>query len=228
MRFLHLLVATSVLACSLAAQSLSNAWVRVVHLSPDAPAVNVRANGDLAFENVPYKGFTAYTPVPAGQVMFGLEVASSGANVLSSSFALQGGNYYTFYAMGRVSGGNNPLQLRGTGDQVEPRSGSVLFRVVHGAPSAPAVDVYATTPYTPLASSTPLLQNVPFGAASDYFVVPPGLYQARVAVAGTRNVAISSMPLPLQGSIVRTIIAIDPAGENMPFDFLILPDADGR
>jgi hypothetical protein len=198
----------------------------VVHISPDAPAVNVLVNGNVVFEGLPYKGFTDYTPVPATTLNVAVQVASSGATVLTSSITLQPGAYYTFFAMGRVSGGDNPLQLRGVGDTLHTTAGSLTFRVVHGAPSAPAVDIYATAPYTSLAAATPILRNVPFGIGSDYFTVPGGLYQARVTVAGTRTVAISSGPLPLRTTAVRTIVALNPPAMGMPFELLILPDAD--
>lgn len=217
-----LLVAAS--ATTLSAQN--TARIRVVHASPDAPAVNILLNGQVALEGIPYKGFTDYVSVPAGSAAIGLQVASSGATVLTQTFTLNAGITYTFVAMGRVSGGTNPLGIYGFGDEPTPMMASARFRVIHAAPGAPAVDVYATTPYAPLAGQMPILRGVPFGAGSDYFAVPPGLYQARVAVGGTRTVAIDSGAVRLTGNTTRTIIALDPDTASGPFQLLFLPDAN--
>jgi hypothetical protein len=98
--------------------------------------------------------------------------------------------------------------------------------VVHGAPSAPAVDVYVTTPFESLDNKTPLLTSVPFKAASGYYTVPVSLYQARVAVAGTKTIAIDSHRLVTWNGMVRTVVAIDAKGGGAPFDFIILPDSN--
>ena len=58
-------------------------------------------------------------------------------------------------------------------DRTAPPAGNVKVRAVHGAPSAPAVDVYVTAPGADLQTATPALTNVPFGAASDYLAGPP-------------------------------------------------------
>ena len=225
MKTLRTLLAAAALSLTVNAQTGSS-WVRVVHASADAPNVDVAVNGNVVFEALPSKGFTAYTALPAGTHTIAVQVAGTGQTVLTDSITLQAGSWYTFYAMGKVSGGANPLQLRGTGDDSTAAQGQVRFRVVHAAAGAPAVDVYATAPYSALGSSTPILREVPFGVGSGYFNVPGGLYQARVAVAGTRTVAISSMPLSLAGGTVRTIVAIDPVEPRGAFELLILPDAD--
>ena len=44
----------------------TNARVRVAHLSPDAPAVDVWVDGSRVLENVPFKAFSSYLELPAG------------------------------------------------------------------------------------------------------------------------------------------------------------------
>ena len=43
----------------------NGAMLRVVHASPDAPAVDVWVNGGLVFENAPFEGITDFVAVPA-------------------------------------------------------------------------------------------------------------------------------------------------------------------
>ncbi|MBM3784033.1 MAG: DUF4397 domain-containing protein [Acidobacteria bacterium] len=152
-------------------------------------------------------------------------MAGTSTTVLSSgAVALQGGQAYTFFAFGRVAAGT--LTLMGAGDDVmAPGMGMTKLRVVHGASTAPTVDVFATTPYAPLPGS-PTLTRVPFPFASDFLTVPAGVYQARVTPTGTKTVAIDSGRLPLMGNTVRTVIALDPTTANGPFELLVLPDAN--
>lgn len=97
-------------------------------------------------------------------------------------------------------------------------------RVVHASPDAPAVDIDVTTPFETLDGKQAVLTNVPFKAASGYLSVPIGMYQARVAVAGTKTIAIDSHRLVTWGGMIRTIIAVDSKGGGGPFDLILLPD----
>ena len=223
-----LMAATFAVLTSIAAlaQIPSNtAWVRVVHAASDAPAVDVLANGAVVFQGIKFKGFTEYTPVPAATYSLAVNVSGTGTTVMTlGPTPLQGGHAYTFFAFGKLADGT--LQLMGAGDEVDaPGMGMAKIRVVHGASTAPAVDVYATTPYAPLPGA-PALSRVPFPLASGYLTVPAGVYQARVTVAGTKTVAIDSGRLPLTGNTTRTVIALDPATKDGGFELLVLPDVN--
>ena len=100
------------------------------------------------------------------------------------------------------------------------------MRAVHGAPSAPAVDIYVTAPGADLEAATPALTGVPFGAASDYLTAPAGDYQVRVTPAGSKTVVIDSGTLTLAAGQVRTAIAVDSPGGGAPFELLLLPDVN--
>lgn len=104
---------------------------------------------------------------------------------------------------------------------------SGYIRVLHAAPSAPAVDVYVGAPYQTLRNRTATLTNVPFGINSGYLAVPANTgLMARVTPTGTRTIAIQSARLSLPMGSAFTVIAVDnPAGgTTTPFDFLIIQD----
>ena len=130
--------------------------------------------------------------------MFKVNLTGTNTTVITSGpETLDGGSAYTFYALGKV--GANTLVLLGTGDDVTPpAAGSTLIRIVHGASSAPAVDVYTTSPYAPL-PGTPTFASVPFGVALPQTVVAAGVYQARVTPAESKTVVIDSGRLTLNG-----------------------------
>jgi hypothetical protein len=219
-------VAATIFSCGLMAQVPSNtAWVRVVHAASDAPAVDILANGNIVFQGLPFKGFTEYTPVPPGTYTFSVNVSGTSTTAITGGpYTLAGGTAYTFFALGKLADGN--LQIMGAGDDVtSPGMGMAKIRVVHGASKAPNVDVYATTPYAPLTGPA-ALTNVPFPLASGYLSVPAGVYHARVAVAGTKTVAIDSGRFPLMGNTARTVVAIDSAEPGGGFELLVLPDVN--
>jgi hypothetical protein len=178
--------------------------------------VDVLANSNLIFQSLKFKDFTEYTPVPPG--VYDLHVNLSGAETTVISAAatnLQCGIAYTFYLLGKVA--DRSPTLMGTGDDVAAPDGrSTKIRVVHGAYTAPTVDIYASAPFGPL-PSTAALTPVPFGVGGPYLTLPAGVYQVRVTVTGTRTVAIDSGRMPLAGGTVQTLVALDPDVVGGPF-----------
>ncbi|MBY0506495.1 MAG: DUF4397 domain-containing protein [Bryobacteraceae bacterium] len=200
--------------------------VRVLHASPDAPAVDILVNGAIVIEALPFREYTEYLPVPAGAQEIRVNVTGTTTTVLRANPMIAAGVDYTAIATGFATPARTPaldLLLLRDDNTLAPNNG-VKFRIVHGAASAPAVDIYLTTPFETIRDKQPGLSAVPFGAVSPYLSVPVSLYQARVAVAGTKTVAIDSHRLVTWNNMVRTIVAVDNRGGGAPFDLLILPD----
>lgn len=200
--------------------------VRVLHASPDAPAVDVLVNGTVVIEGLPYREYTEYLSVPAGTQEIRVNVTGTSTTVLRANPTVVAGADYTAIATGFAASGKTPaldlLLLRD--DNTLPANNQIKLRVVHGAASAPAVDVYLTTPFETIRDKQPGLANVPFGAVSPYITTGVQLYQARVAVAGTKTVAIDSHRLVTWNNMIRTIVAVDARNGGAPFDLLVLPD----
>ena len=199
----------------------AEAGVRVVHASPDAPSVDVLVDDAQVLSAVPYLGSSSYLEVPAGTRNVKVNAAGTTTTVIDADLPLAEGTDYTIIAADLVSQ-ITPFVLED--DRTAPAAGNVKVRAVHGAPSAPAVDIYVTAPGADLTAATPALTNVPFGAASDYLTVPAGDYQVRVTPAGSKTVAIDSGALSLTSGQVRTAIAVDNTGGGAPFSFLFLAD----
>ncbi|HEY7613377.1 MAG TPA: DUF4397 domain-containing protein [Gemmatimonadales bacterium] len=199
------------------------AQVRVVHASPDAPNVDVLVDGDQVLGDVPYLAASDYLDVPAGVRNVQVNAAGSSTSVIDEDLDLTEGTDYTIIASG-FAASLEPLVL--TDDNAAPAAGNAKVRAIHGAPSAPAVDIYVTAPGADLGEATPVLTGVEFGDVADYVEVPAGSYQVRVTLAGTTTVAIDSGTLTLTAGQVRTAIAVDAAGGGAPFDLLVLPDSN--
>jgi len=225
MKRLLLVCATVLAVAGLAMAQDSGARVRIVHASPDAPAVDIYVNGGMVLENLPFREYSEYLSLPAGTYTVEIKVTGTNTVVKQLSVPVQAGKDYTAVAVG-YAGGNQPgfdvMLLED--DNTAPEDGRIKIRVAHTAPGAPAVDVYVTTPFETLTGKQAVLTNVPFKAASGYLSVPIGMYQARVAVAGTKTIAIDSHRLATWGGMIRTIIAVDNKGGGAPFDLILLPD----
>lgn len=220
------LILSGLLAVGLFAQTApTTGRVRILHASPDAPAVDILVDGNVAIEGLPYREYTEYLPLPAGPHDIRVNVSGTATTVLRANPTIAAGNDYTAIAVGFAGGRMPALDLMLLNDNnVVPTGDTIKLRVVHAAASAPAVDVYLTTPFEPISNRQPGLSNVPFKGVSQYITVPSLMYHARVTVAGTKTVAISSGRLPTWASIIRTVVAVDATGGGGPFEFLILPD----
>lgn len=214
-----------VLCASMAVAQSGNGRVRVVHASPDAPAVDIYVNGGKVLENLPFREYSEYLALPAGSYSVDIKVTGTDTLVKNVPISVAAGKDYTAMAVG-YAGGNTPgfdvMWLED--DNSLPADNGVKLRVVHAAPGAPQVDVYVTTPFETLMGKNPVLNNVPFKVASGYLTVPIGMYQARVAVAGTKTVAIDSHRLVTWANMIRTVVAVDNKGGGAPFDLIVLPD----
>ena len=82
------------------------AHVRFIHLSPDAPAVDIAVvGGPVVFPNSSFKSVSAFTPLGAGT--YNLEVRVAGTTNVAltlPSITLESGKIYTVYAKGFLGG----------------------------------------------------------------------------------------------------------------------------
>lgn len=197
------------------------ARVRVVHASPDAPSVDVLLDDAEVLSDVPYLAASDYLAASAGDHNLKVNAAGTATTVIDADVTLADGTDYTVIASGLVAE-ITPIVL--VDDNSTPAAGSARVRAIHGAPSAPAVDIYVTAPGADLEAAVPVLTGVAFGDVADYLEVPAGDYQVRVTPAGTKTVAIDSGALTLESGQVRTTIAVDAPGGGAPFDILLLAD----
>jgi hypothetical protein len=93
-----------VLLDTLTTPAAGNAHVRFIHLSPNAPAVDVAvAGGAVLFANRSFQQYTSFTPVPAGTYNLEVRLAGTSTVVLPlPGIVLQTGKIYTVWAKGFV------------------------------------------------------------------------------------------------------------------------------
>jgi hypothetical protein len=99
-------IGASVLTDDLSAPASGKAHGRFVHLSPDAPPVDVAVQGGpVLFADKAFKQYSPFTPVDAGT--YELEVRLAGTSTVAlplNGVVLQDGKIYTVFAKGLLSG----------------------------------------------------------------------------------------------------------------------------
>ncbi len=96
-------IAPLLLTDDLTMPAAGKAHVRFVHLSPNAPAVDVAvaSSGAVVFGNKKFKESTAYTPLDAGDYMLDVRVAGTSTVALTlPKITLESGKIYTVFAKG--------------------------------------------------------------------------------------------------------------------------------
>lgn len=86
------------------ANNTGMACVRFIHLSPNAPPVDIKLpDGTIIFSNVPFKSIACYTCIPSGTYTFRVSPASTDNVVLTvPNVTLNPNTFYTIYAVGLV------------------------------------------------------------------------------------------------------------------------------
>ena len=197
------------------------ARVRIFHASPDAPNVDVLVDGGRVLENVPYTVASDFLHVDAGERRFQIQVTGTDVTAIDATVPLEGDTDYVVIASNRVA---SIAPIVTTADRTSPPAGQAKLRVFHGAPSAPAVDVYVTAPGTSIADQSPVLSKVPFSAISDYLTIPAGSYDVKVTIAGTKTVAIKADALQVADGLTAMVAALDAKGGGSPFALQVLDE----
>ncbi len=219
-----LLGSTLVLAgCSDDDDNDPSTLLRAVHLSPDAPAVDVRVNGAEVAGDVTYRQATGFLRVSPGDTPVQVLAANTETAVIDASLDLDRNVRTTVLAVNTLAA-IEPLVIT---DNTAPPADQAALRVVHGAPSVGAVDVYISAP-TDMLPMTPTLSNVPFKGISDELEVDAGDYRVRVTATGDTAVVYDSGTLSLSAGVEYVAIASQVADTRIsPIGLTILTDLSG-
>ena len=123
---------------SAASATTGTGWIRLAHLSPNTPAVDVylysfgNSNAQIVLHHVAYGTVSPYEAVTAGD--YSVAMRASGASpssqpVLSTSVTVKADHAYTVAGMGPESG----LRLQVLDDQLTTPSGKSVVRVIQAS-----------------------------------------------------------------------------------------------
>ena len=226
---LSLALAAALLTSAGSALAADEARVRVLHASPDAPAVDVQLDGQPveALTNVPFGAISDYLKVPAGEHQVTVyPTGTTTTAVIDAAVTVEAGMSYTIAATNPVASIAPEVIV----DDPTMKSGSAMVRVVHLGPDAPAVDV-AVDGSSP---ADAVVKGLAFPNATGYLALDPGTYDLEVRLAGTSDVGLQLDPLMLDAGKAYSAFAIgsaagEPLGGNelrvlVAIDAMALPD----
>jgi len=186
-----------------AAYATSNdGWVRIAHLSPKAPAMDMYMYpfGNPAhptiLRDVSYGDVSSYMALSPGQytvAMRGFGAPASSTPALTTSFMVSAQTAYTLAALGPDPG----LRVEVLRDQMTAPAGQALVRVFQASLKEPAV----TVSY----GADVLAQHLAFGSATSYTAVSPGARMVRFTAAGEH----AALSVNLAADTVHTIVVLD-------------------
>ena len=198
-------------------QNRNSSYIRILHAVPNAPAVDIYANGTPLAKNLKYKEFTDYKAVKAGT--WQIEIFPAGrtdAPVLKTSITLPDKNIFTVAAVGELP---NISLLPIAEPKLALPQGMVMVRFSHLSPTAPNVDIT-------LPDGTVLFSDVRFKETANYIMVPPSTYRLQARVAGTDQVVLDVPNINLIADRFYTVYAVGLPGGQPPLQVLIPLDGN--
>ena len=189
------------------AQAASGCYLRLAHLSPDTPEVDVtvtafgRPDFSVTLNGVGYGDVSGYQRIEPGTYTVAMRPAGADPKsppVISATLEAVDGRAYTVAGLGKFAG----LALKVLGDEIGlPPAGQARMRVVNAAPLAGDLTISR--------DGTQLIQNAAFGQASDYVLVPAG---KTVLNLTPKLVPETDVPVTLDAGGVYSVLVLEKAG----------------
>jgi hypothetical protein len=188
------------------AQSTGDGYVRLAHLSPNTPAVDVYlysfgdSTAQLVLHHVSYGTVSPFESVAAGEYTVAMRPAGAAPStkpVLSTTLDVVAGDAYTVAGMGPESG----LRLEVFNDPLTTPSGAALVQIIQASLLQDTVSVTV--------GGQAITSGLRFGDATVFMTVPAGTWT--VQAAGPSETA--SQQLTFAAGSVYTLAVLDEPGK---------------
>lgn len=194
-----------------------DACVNVIHASPDAPAVDILIDDEIAVQELPYGEATGWMAVPAGE--HHVQVVPTGqmvdVAVIDATVNVEPDLAYEVVGTGEIDviqAGVYPVDLTISEDDA-----NAALRIVNASSDAPAIDVSA--------GGQTLAENLAYPENSEYLIVPAGSHDLEVRPTGTTDGALLQEPgMELVAGNAYTLFAIGSVEQGT---FVLLPSVAG-
>jgi Domain of unknown function (DUF4397) len=196
-------IASAPVASAATAHHHSNSgWIRLAHLSPNTPPVDVylysfgNSHAMIVLHHVAYGTVSGYQKVAAGEytvAMRGAGAAPSSQPVLSTSVQITAGGAYTVAGMGPAKG----LRLVVLPDRLTTPAGKSLVRVIQASLRYQKITV--------MANHRTLAKELIFSHVTNYVATPPGSFDVHVAGMGAKG----SANVALAAGTIHTLVVLD-------------------
>lgn len=204
-RLAALLVAGGALvALAAPAAAADEAKVRVLHGSPDAPAVDVYVDGakvGAPLAGLEFGDLSEYVALPGGT--YDLKVCATAdatvCPIVADGVALDAGTMYTIAATNVLAS----IEAQVITDDAAPVMGKAEVRVVHFSADTPVIDVLTQD------GATAVVDALAYPDATGYLALDPGSYDLKVCADADNSVCpLDPGALDLAGGTSYSVFAI--------------------
>ena len=174
-------------------------YIRILHASPNAPAVDVYANEDLIIENLAYAQMSPYIPLPSAS--YNIRVYPTGTTrdpIIDTDVYIPPNTVFTVGAIGSLP---NISLYPIPEPSIAQNSGNTCVRFVNLSPNAPAVDVA-------LEGGTIVFNDVAYKGVSNYICIVPGTYMFKVSPTGSQDAVLMVPDITLEEDVYYTIYVL--------------------
>jgi hypothetical protein len=201
-------LASAPAASAMAHHHSNTGWIRLAHLSPNTPPVDVylysfgNSHAMIVLHHVAYGTVSGYEQVKAGEytvAMRGANASPSSQPVLSASVQITAGDAFTVAGMGPAKG----LRLQVLQDRLTTPRGRSLVRVIQASLRYQKLTV--------LANHRTLAKALDFAHVTNYVSTPPGSFEVHVAGMGGKG----ATNISLAAGTIHTLVVLDASGHNL-------------
>jgi hypothetical protein len=218
-------VLMSLLALAATGAAAQDAYVQIIHNSPDpaATTVDIYVNDALAIPDFAFRTATGQVALPANTDL-AVGIAPGDSNgpediIAVFNYNLPEGSETVIMAAGLIGDMDTPFNLFVNPFEAGGMAGEVGVLAFHGSPDAPAVDIEAM-------GVGILFPNIAFGEFQGYLYVPENDYVLVIKPAGSDDVvAMFEAPLNGLGGAAAVVFASGFLGSDPGFGlYAALPD----
>lgn len=199
-------------------ENRNNVLVRVAHLVPGAPNVDLFVDNAKMFDNMTYKRVSPYKEISEGEHKYYLRQA--GQNTAQSLVeqderTSDAGAHYTILAVPTSIVGRPALKIL-KDDYAAPASGKAKVRVIHAALGTGDIDIVAN------GVSESLFDNIGFAGDDDYEEINPLNGTLEVRLEG-KNIAVATLPNTVfeAGKLYTIFVVGQPTGAARVEAFIV-------
>lgn len=179
-----------------------NAFIRVIHASPNATALDLSPDGTLLVGKINYGSATNYLKVKAGGFNIRLNATGTSNSVLNGDVVLQPDGYYSILAADSVA----KLKISVVGDdRTAAPSGKALIRFFHLVPSGGTYDLYLGA--SALFNGRSYFDQSTNASVVGYTAIDPGTFTFALRAAGGGSIVTTFPTANIVAGKTYTLIA---------------------
>ncbi|AWZ49254.1 DUF4397 domain-containing protein [Clostridiaceae bacterium 14S0207] len=192
-------------------------FIRVLHVSPKTPTVDIYINNSPVIKELRYRGFTEYMPIAAGTYNIKIYVSGTNTVLLNDTITIDPNKILTIAAIGL---GPKSLSLFPILDpKLNIDNTKAYLRFIQLSPNTPPVDIVTS-------NGIRLFKNTSYKQKQNYIQLNPQIYAVDMKLADTTTSILYVPNIKLMPNKFYTIYSVGLLNDNPPLQVLIPLDGN--